>query len=220
MSRYNFRETEAKWQRRWRERGMLRGARRPGAAEILRAGDVSLSVGQAACRACPQLHDGRPGRALSSRAQGFNVLHPMGWDAFGLPAENAAIAEQASIPRDWTYENIATMRAQLKRMGFAYDWWREIATCHPGILPARAEDVPRLPRGGPRLSQGSLGQLGPGREHRAGQRAGDRRARLALRRARSRSACCRNGSCASPRYRRRAAGRPRRRSTAGPRGCG
>jgi leucyl-tRNA synthetase len=64
------------------------------------------------------------------RAQGFNVLHPMGWDAFGLPAENAAIAEHVH-PAVWTNENIATMRTQLQRMGFAYDWTREIAACHP-----------------------------------------------------------------------------------------
>src|SRR3954464_10890334 len=64
------------------------------------------------------------------RARGYNVLRPMGWDAFGLPAENAA-REKAVNPRDWTYANIATMRAELKRMGLAIDWTREFATCDP-----------------------------------------------------------------------------------------
>ncbi|MBF0228103.1 MAG: leucine--tRNA ligase [Desulfamplus sp.] len=68
--------------------------------------------------------------ARYKRMNGYNVLHPMGWDAFGMPAENAAI-DNKTHPATWTYQNISTMKSQLKRMGFSYDWEREVATCKP-----------------------------------------------------------------------------------------
>ncbi len=129
MARYNFRETEAKWQRIWNGRELftvVAERERPKyyMLEMFPYPSGKLHVGHVRNYTMGDLV------ARYRRAQGFNVLHPMGWDAFGLPAENAAIAEQTH-PTVWTSRNIATMRAQLQRMGFAYDWSREIATCHP-----------------------------------------------------------------------------------------
>ena len=129
MSRYNFRETEAKWQRQWHERRCFEAREdraRPKyyVLEMFPYPSGKLHVGHVRNYTMGDLV------ARYRRAQGFNVLHPMGWDAFGLPAENAAIAGNAH-PAAWTSENIRAMRNQLQRMGFAYDWSREIATCHP-----------------------------------------------------------------------------------------
>ena len=129
MSRYNFKETESKWQAVWEERGCFTvtedGDRKkyyvlemfPYPSGRIHMGHVrNYTLGDVVAR--------------FRRAQGYNVLHPMGWDAFGLPAENAAIANNVP-PAAWTRENIKTMREQLKGMGLSYDWSREIATCEP-----------------------------------------------------------------------------------------
>jgi leucyl-tRNA synthetase len=127
--RYNAKETEEKWQSAWASRGTFAVATDPGrpkyyVLEMFPYPSGRLHVGHVRNYTMGDMV------ARYKRAQGFNVLHPMGWDAFGLPAENAAIAS-GDHPARWTYDNIAVMRGQLKRMGLAYDWNREIATCHP-----------------------------------------------------------------------------------------
>ena len=127
--RYNAREAERKWQQVWDTKELFRTKNDDPAPkyyvlEMFPYPSGRIHMGHVRNYAMGDVV------ARYKRARGFNVLHPMGWDAFGMPAENAAMANKTH-PATWTYANIATMRTQLKSMGLSLDWHREIATCDP-----------------------------------------------------------------------------------------
>jgi leucyl-tRNA synthetase len=130
VAEYNPQEIEAKWQRVWKEQGAFHAEDGDGShpkyyvLEMLPYPSGTLHMGH--------MRNYTIGDSVAryKRMRGYNVLHPMGWDAFGLPAENAAI-KNATHPRDWTRANVEEFRRVLDRFGFSYDWRRELSTCEP-----------------------------------------------------------------------------------------
>ncbi|PYT49440.1 MAG: leucine--tRNA ligase, partial [Acidobacteria bacterium] len=128
-SGYDPQKIEAKWQKRWAEARVFDSEADPSkpkyyVLEMLPYPSGTLHMGHMRNYAIGDVV------ARVKRMRGFNVLHPMGWDAFGLPAENAAI-QNNTHPRTWTNNNIAEFQRALRRFGFSYDWRREISTCEP-----------------------------------------------------------------------------------------
>ena len=185
----------------------LRGHRGSVAAQVLLPRDVRVPVGARACRPRPQLHHRRRRWRARSGCAAINVLHPFGWDAFGLPAENAAI-KGGIHPEVSTRGNIAHMKGQLQRLGHQLRLGARAGDVRCRVLQVEPVALHSDVRAGPGVPPALVGQLVPELQHGSRQRAGGGRRLLALRHA-GRNA--RPGAVVLPdhRVRRRAAGRRR-----------
>jgi leucyl-tRNA synthetase len=129
-TRYNHKVAEPKWQKKWQEEDIfkvekIKNKKKYYVLEMFPYPSGKIHMGHVRNYTLGDVV------ARYKKMKGYNVFHPMGWDAFGLPAENAAMTEKKS-PEDWTYSNIKYMRGQLKSIGLSIDWNKELATCHPG----------------------------------------------------------------------------------------
>ena len=178
---YDHNEIELKWHERWQRPEPLQAAEDRRASpkyyvlEMLPYPSGTLHIGH--------IRNYSIGDALARYKwmRGFNVLHPMGWDAFGLPAENAAIKNKRH-PREWTLSNIAAMKRQHQRLGFSYDWDREVSTCEPEYYRWNQWFFLKMLERGLAYRKKALVNWCPECAHRAGERAGGGRLLLAARR--------------------------------------
>ena len=129
MERYNFKDIEKKWQKFWDDKKIFsakldKTKKKFYCLEMFPYPSGNIHMGH--------VRNYTIGDVLSryKKLQGYNVLHPMGWDSFGMPAENAAKLNNLD-PKDWTEKNIQAMKVQLKKLGLSIDWEREISTCSP-----------------------------------------------------------------------------------------
>ena len=181
MNNFNFEEVERKWQKIWAEKRVFEvhedSAKKkyyllemyPYPSGRIHMGHVrNYSIGDVIAR--------------YKSMNGLNVIHPIGWDALGMPAENAAI-KHGIHPRKWTLDNIAYMRDQLKKMGFSYDWSREVNTCLPEYYKWNQWIFLKMFERGLAFRKESWVNWCSAVPDRPGQRAGRRRRMLALRHA-------------------------------------
>ena len=155
--KYFAEKIEQKWQKKWAESGAFHAeidGTKPKffQLEMLPYPSGNLHMGH--------VRNYSVGDAIAwyKRLRGFNVLHPIGWDSFGQPAEDAAVKRGVN-PRTWTEENIETMRGQLERMGLSYDWRRQMFAHRPGVLQVGPMVLPEDVRDGSRLQEKEPGKL-------------------------------------------------------------